>query len=105
MLRIRYRLSWLSPYFLVGDGLRRAPRGLTERPHDGATRQPDLEVVVAKTLGAAQQDVRGRLERARISALATQDGFGRRAAPWLVGDAAERQASVLDRIVLEFERG
>src|SRR6185312_1044352 len=105
MSLFRYSLSWRSPNSLVGYRLRGCPRGLTQRPDDGASRQSDLEVVVPKPLGAAQQDVGGRLERARLGALAAQDSFGRRAAPWLVGDAADRQAGVLDRVALEFERG
>jgi hypothetical protein len=97
-------MPWRSPYFLVGQRLRRASRGLTKRPHDGAPRQADLEVVVPIALGTAQQDVRGSRECARVGALAAQDDFGRGAPPWFMRNAAERQASFLDRVAVKFER-
>ena len=51
-------------------------RGLTERPHDGAPRQADLEIVVSVAFGAAQHDVSGLRKYACVGALAAQDGFG-----------------------------
>src|ERR1700754_1209373 len=104
MSLFRYSLPWRSPYFLVGDRLRRSLRSLTKRPHDGAPRQADLEVVVSETLRALQHDIRGLGKGVCIGALAAQDGFGRRTAPWLVRHAAECQACLLDRVAVEFER-
>src|SRR6185295_5332072 len=75
-----------------------------ERPHDGAVRQADLEIVVPIALGAAQQDVRGSRECARVGALAAQQDFGRGTAPWLVCDATERQTGIFDRVAVELER-
>src|SRR5689334_2853030 len=104
MSLFRYSLPWRSPYFLVGDRLRRAARSLTKGPNDGAPRQADLEVVVPKTLGAAQQDVCSVRKGARLGALAAQNGFGRGAAPWFGRHAAERQAGIPDRVAVKFER-
>ena len=70
MSLIRYRMPWRSPYFLVGDRLRRAARGLAERPHNGAPRQADLEVVVSVAFGAVQQPIRGLRKCGRVSVLA-----------------------------------
>ena len=68
-------------------------------------RKADLEIVVPIALGAAQQDVRRSREGARVGALAAQDDFGRGAAPWFMRNAAERQASFLDRVTVKFKRG
>src|SRR5205809_5391881 len=105
MSLIRYSWPWRSPYFLVGDRLRRPPRGLAERPHDGAPRKANLEVVVSVALGAVQQPIRGLRKCGRVGALSEQRRFGRGTAPWFVRNAAERQASLLDRITVKFERG
>src|SRR5215207_5790682 len=100
----RYSLPWRSPYLLVGQRLRRTPRGLTERPHDGAPRKANLEVVVSVAFGAVQQPIRGLRKCGRVGALSEQGRFGRGTAPWFVRNAAERHAGLLDRIAVEFER-
>src|SRR6185369_12820088 len=102
MLLTRYRMPWISPDFLDGLRLRRAARGLAERPHDGAPRQPDLEVVVPVAFGAAQHEVGGLRKCACIGALAAQGGFGRGNAPRLVCDTPDRQARLLDRVTVKF---
>src|SRR3954468_19704686 len=101
----RYSLPWRSPYFLVGDRLRRSPRSLTKRAHDGAPRQANLEVVVPVAFGAVQQPIRSLRKCGRVGALSEQGGFGRGTAPWFVRDATERHAGLLDRVAVEFERG
>src|SRR5439155_14854795 len=96
----RYSLPWRSPYFLVGDRLRRSPRSLTKRSHDGAPRQADLEVVVSVAFGAVQQPIGGLRKCGRVGALSEQGRFGRGTAPWLVRNSAERNACLLDRVAL-----
>ena len=91
---------------LVGLRLRRAARRLRQRANDGAAREIDLEGVVLEALGVAQQDVRGAARNvASFGRLPAQRRFGRRVAPRLVRDAAERQARLLDRVAFELERG
>src|SRR4051812_32793959 len=103
MLLTRYRMPWRSPDFLDGLRLRRAARGLTERPHDGASRQPDLEAVVPIAFGAAQHEVGGLRKCACVGALTAQSGFGCGNAPRLVRDAPEREARLPDRVAVKFE--
>src|SRR3954449_7679007 len=103
MSLIRYSWPWRSPYFLVGDRLRRPPRGLAERPHDGAPRKANLEVVVSVAFGAVQQPIRGLRKCGGVGALSEQGRFGRGTAPWLVCDTTKRQAGLLDRVTVKFE--
>src|ERR1700730_13545300 len=88
---------------LVGLRLRRAARRLPERAQDRAPRQLDLEVVVAEAARAAQNRVGGAGEILRGRALALELAFRLAVAPWLVGDAAEREARLLDGAVLDVE--
>src|SRR5262245_46474765 len=93
---------WLhSRDFLVGLRLRRAARCLRQRANDRAARQLDLERVVPEAFGLAQHDISGLGESRGISRLSTQRSFGLRVAPWLVGDAAERNARFLDGAAFE----
>ena len=94
-----------SPDFLVGLRLRRAARRLRQRADDGAARQVDLESVVLEALGVAQQEVGRARERRAFGGLPAQRRFGRRIAPRLVRDAAERQPRLLDRVAVELQRG
>ena len=97
-------MPWRSPDFLDGLRLRGAARGLAQRSQNGAPGQPDLEAVMPIAPGALQQQVRSFGECALANALSAQGGFGRRISPRLVRDATQRQACLLDRVALEFER-
>src|SRR4051794_31702062 len=104
MLLTRYRMPWRSPDFLDGLRLRGAARSLTERPHDGAPRQSDLEAVVPIAFGALQHEVSGLRKCACIGALAAHCSFRCGDAPRLVRDAAERETRFPDRVAVKFER-
>ena len=108
MWRCRCKSSWAcscSPDFLVGLRLRGAGRRLRQRADDGAASEIDLEGVVLEALGVAQQEVRSARERRLVGGLPAQRRFGRRVAPRLVRDAAERQTGLFDRIAFELQRG
>src|SRR6185369_9966844 len=105
MLRFRYSWPSRSPYSLVGYRLRHAAGGLVECPYDGAPGEFDLEVVVTETFRAVQQDIRRLGKGACVRGLAAQGRFGRGAAPWLVGDTANRKASLLDRAAIKLQSG
>src|SRR5580704_8003448 len=93
----RCSFAWRCSHdLLVGLRLRRALRGLGQRANDAAAGEIDLEGVVRITPGVAQQEVRRLRERGAISDLPAQRGLRRGVAPWLVGDAAERQSRILD---------
>src|ERR1700722_10187242 len=81
---------------LVGLRLRRPARRLAERTTDRPPRQLDLEVVVAEAARAAEQGVCGTGEILRRRRPALELAFGLAVAPRLVGDAAERDAGLLD---------
>ena len=95
-----------SPDFLVRIAIAACRRAAcVSVADDGAARQLDLEGVVLVAFGVAQQEVGGVRESACARALAAQRRFGRRIAPRLVRDAAERQARLLDRAAFKFQRG
>src|SRR5438874_1687547 len=94
-----------SPDFLIGLRLGSAGRRLRQRTDDGTPGETDLKSVMLEALGIAQQDVRSAGERRLVGSLPVQCRFGRYVAPWLVRDAAERQACLFDRVSFELERG
>src|SRR4051794_16689648 len=103
MSEYRCRFAWRSPDLLDGLRLRRGVRGLRQGSHDGAAREIDLEGVVLKTLGVAQQKLRRAFETCGVGGLAAKRGFGFRIAPGLVRDAAERQPRLFDGAAIHFE--
>src|SRR3954463_5949480 len=104
MWRCRYRVPWRSSRdLLVGLGLGRAAGRLGEGADDGPARQVDLEVVMAETLGLAEDDIRGPGEARLLGRPAAERGLGLGIAPRLVGDAAEGKAGLRDLVALELE--
>ena len=83
--------------------MRRAVRRLCQRPHDGAARQIDLEGVVRVAFGVAQQCVGRSHKRFALRTLPAQRRFYAKIAPWLVGDASQRQPRLFDCIAVELE--
>src|SRR5262245_8689940 len=102
--RLMSRIMTWSRDPLVGLRLRGAIRGLRQSPHDAAAGELDLESVVGVALGVAQEQIGGARERRRPGRLPAQRRLGRRIAPGLVGDAAERQTGLLDGVAIELER-
>src|SRR4051794_34070669 len=97
MWPFRYRLPWsCSRDLFAGLRLRGAPRRLRQGANDRQARQIDLEGVVAEAFGIAQHEIGGLGERRLARHLAAQRCFGLRLAPWLVGDAAERETRFAD---------
>src|SRR6266542_6023301 len=92
-----------SLYALVRLRLRGAARRLCEGAQDGTARQLDLEIVVAETACALQQHL-GRVRKSlAVRRLAGELRFRLAAAPRLVGDAAERDARLLDVVAIKLE--
>src|SRR5215472_14417731 len=109
MWRCRCRWSWAcscSADFLIRLRLRSAGRRLRQRTDDGPAREIDLEGIVLEALGVAQQEVGSPGECRLVNGLPAQRRFGRRVAPRLVRDAAERQTRLFDRVVsFQLQRG
>src|SRR3954469_7862051 len=105
MSAFRYKGPSRSPDFLVGLRLRRSPGGLRQGPDHRAARQIDLEAVVRKPVGAAQQKVGRAFKACRIGGPAAQRRFRLLVPPWLVPAPAEREPCVLDAVAVEFKGG
>jgi len=71
---------------------------------DGSPRQLDLECVVTEALCAPDNRFRNSFEVILRRLDAVQHRFGIRIAPWLVGDAAERETCFPDRVAIHFKR-
>ena len=89
--------------FLDDCDLRRAARGLRQRAHDRPARQINFKVVATIASGVAQQRVRRARKRRGVGRPAAQRRFSLRISPRLVRDAAERHASLLYEVPIEFE--
>src|SRR5215831_11567801 len=92
-----------SQDLLVGLRLRGGTRRLRERAHNGPAREVDLEGVVPKALGVAQNEICGLGERRLVGRLSPQLSFGLGIAPRLVCDAAKRKARILDGVAVKLE--
>src|SRR5215471_2724345 len=89
--------------FLGRLRLRRAARSLCQRADDAAAREIDLEAVMLVAPGVAEQRVGGAREGLRVGRLPAERSFGLRVAPRPVGDAAEREAPLLDGLAIELK--
>src|SRR5262249_4431055 len=85
--------SWL---FRIGGRV-------TQGADDRAPGQHDLEVVVAEPGGAAQDRVRGALETLLGGALTAQERLGLAITPGLVRHAAQGQARLRDRALVQLQ--
>src|SRR5262249_51290798 len=88
---------------LVGLRLRGGARRLCERAHNGPAREVDLEGVVPKALGVAQNEICSLGERRLARRLSPQLSFGLSVAPRLMCDAAKRKARLLDGVAVKLE--
>src|SRR5262249_61576740 len=80
---------------LVGLRLRGGARRLRERAHNRPAREVDLEGVVPKALGVAQNEICGLGERRLAGGLSPQLSFGLRVTPRLMRDAPQRKSRIL----------
>src|SRR6202023_1483750 len=90
---------------LVRLRLRSAARGLSERTHNRAPGQLDLEVVVAKPAGVSQHGIGRAREALAGCARSPQLSLRRGITPGLVRDPAERETRVPDGVIVELETG
>src|SRR5215510_3387144 len=93
----------LLPDPLVRLRLRSPARRLRQRAHDAAPRQLDLEVVVAEAARSPQHGLGRAREALPRRCRAVELRFRIPVAPGLVGDAAQREARLLDRTALDVE--
>src|SRR5215470_19431078 len=88
---------------LVGLRLRGGARRLRERAHNGPAREVDLEGVVPKALGVAQNEISGPGERRLAGRLPPQLSFGLCVAPRLMCDAANGKARLHYGVAVKLE--
>src|SRR5581483_8721238 len=79
-----------------GDALGRAGSSQVERAHQDALRELDLERVVAGRRCGGERSLRGMAEILRGRLAACENSLGVTRAPGLCGNAAERNACLLD---------
>src|SRR5690348_14487189 len=102
LVRVSF-ISTRSPDTLVDLRLCCAPCRLTQCAHNRASRQLDLEVIVAETARLAQNRLCGSREGVPRRRSVAQLRFSSLIAPWFVSDAAEREARLPDHPVLDLK--
>src|SRR5689334_16765430 len=88
---------------LVRLRLRGGARRLRESAHNGPAREVDLEGIVPKAFGVAQNEICSPGERRLAGRLSSQLSFGLCVAPRLMCDTPKRKARLLDGVALKLE--
>jgi len=96
-------LSFRLPDTFVRLRLRCPVHRLRERAHDAAPRQFDFETILARAMCIAQNRVGCSRESVPRGGGPAQLFFGSAIAPWLVGNATERDACLFDNAAFDLE--